>query len=128
VVYADNLGSPTLGVWYLVTGLLEYGVGQTIMVNDPLPNSAPNPVDFAQDYHGTFCIGQNDRVDYFMDGQICEVAVFRRPVAWAEHLWLYNRGRGRAFPWTGEYSPVGLGRGHGLTVSARRNRLAGQVI
>lgn len=123
VVTANNFGAFALATWHFVVGWHDATADTVnIAVNNSLPNSvatggALQAAGTADMNLGGFSGGAN-----FVNGRICEVGFWKRILSTRERLWLYNKGRGRSYPFDGRYSNAMLGRDRLGLAGGRRVR------
>ena len=90
-VNANTFGSPSTGTWYFVVAWYD-GSNLYISVN----NGVADSITYSSGvYDGTqpFGLGYN----YYHDGSMDEVAVYKRVLTAEERSWLYNAGSGRSY-------------------------------
>lgn len=125
IAVANTFGAPSTAVWYFVVGWHDADAN-TVNVAVNASASDATATTGALQAAGTapFSIGGNLAASNYMDGQIAEVGFWKRVLTTQERLWLYNKGRGRSYPFDGRFSPAMLGR-HTYMVGPRRSRLVG---
>lgn len=94
-VTANNLGSPSVGVWYFVVAWYD-GTSLNISINNGEPNSVGYTGGVA-DGSNSFRLGDRVSSQYPFDGSLDEVVIYKRVLTSAERTWLYNNGSGRTY-------------------------------
>lgn len=124
----NNLGSPTIFEWYFLRAWHD-ATGNTINLQSNL-----NTVNSTAHTTGSFdstsalligAVVPTGPISH-MNGYIGGVGFWKRLLTTQEHVWLYNNGFGRRYPWVNATSPYHLGRGSGTMV--RRNRITGVIV
>lgn len=97
---ANVLGAPSTGTWYF---LAVYYDGKTvgISVNGGAWDTTAHTGDiFNNSVAVPFEIGRANANGQYLDGRLAHWGLWKRPVNTAREIgYLYNGGRGRAFPW-----------------------------
>lgn len=123
---AGALGAPTAATWYFCVCWHDAAADtMSIEINARLQNSQATGGALQAAQTSALGIGGADSAANYMDGRVCEAAMWRRVLTLQERWWLYNNGLGRTYPFDGRMSPVALGRG---VVNHRRNRLTGMAV
>lgn len=123
-VTATNAGSVALSTWHMVTGWHDATADTVnIAVNAITPDSAATGGALQAAGTADFNLGGYSGGN-FVNGRMAEVGLWKRVLTTQERLWLYNKGRGRSFPFDGRFSAAMLGR-HTYMVGSRRSRLVG---
>ncbi len=123
-VTANTFGAAPLSTWQMVT-MWHDATGDTlnIAVNATAPDSVATGGSLQAAGTADFNLGGYSGGNY-INGRMAEVGLWKRVLTTPERLWLYNKGRGRSFPFDGRFSPAMLGR-HTYSVGPRRSRLTG---
>lgn len=101
LVLADNFGSPSTGVWYLLQWRHDSVADEIAIAVNGVKNTVAHTTGV---FDGTaaFEIGRNPEAagnaDFYHDGAICEIAFWKRTVSDAEWTTMYNGGDGLAYP------------------------------
>lgn len=116
---AIAFGAPSTATWYFLRGWYDH-TAQTvnIQVNDSDPASTAMGAPAQAASAAGLSVGADYAGDY-TNGKMCEMGKWDRVLTTQEHLWLYNKGRGRTYPFDGRYS-VELGR-HSRSRRAQRS-------
>ncbi|MEX1248701.1 MAG: LamG-like jellyroll fold domain-containing protein [Anaerolineales bacterium] len=130
IVYADNLGAPSVGTWYHIVCWHDAGASTVnIVVNNGPVNSssAGTPIDSTS---GFKMGAQNYAPAYFWDGPIDEVSFWKRVLAPQEIAALYNSGNGLGYTVGNPASNVISGnQSTGIHLAgADNNRISGNFI
>lgn len=124
IVTANTFGSAPLSTWQMVTGWHDATANTVnLSINAGTPDSqatggALQAAGTANFYLGGFAAANN------VNGRICEVGFWKRVLTSRERLWLYNKGKGRSFPFDGRPSIAQNGRfvtGFGMGARNLRN-------
>lgn len=123
-VTANTFGAASLSTWHMVTGWHDATADTVnIAINATAPDSAATGGSLQASGTADFNLGGYSG-GQFVNGRMAEVGFWKRVLTTQERLWLYNKGRGRSYPFDGRFSPAMLGR-HTYMVGPRRSRLVG---
>lgn len=124
-VTANTFGAPSAGVWYFVSAWHDATADTVnIEVNAGVTDSAATGGALQAAGTAELSLGGISGGINLVNGQMCEVGLWKRVLTRQERTWLYNKGKARTFPFTRRYNEDGM---MGRDLRDRRNRVCGVI-